>query len=122
MIRRPPRSTRTDTLFPYTTLFRSCQVKGAAHNRVVHLQRATMGYKQVSISAMSAKFIMHLSQRNLTFRLRLLRLQPLPVTSDAVVSQQYGGPFPSLVIDVRQLNPRHGVPAPARDLDRTGVG
>src|SRR3546814_17891313 len=24
MIRRPPRSTRTDTLFPYTTLFRAC--------------------------------------------------------------------------------------------------
>src|SRR3546814_2833360 len=37
MIRRPPRSTRTDTLFPYTTLFRSCastsapiQVKASA--------------------------------------------------------------------------------------------
>src|SRR3546814_14422963 len=28
MIRRPPRSTRTDTLFPYTTLFRSNKVKG----------------------------------------------------------------------------------------------
>src|SRR3546814_1133385 len=26
MIRRPPRSTRTDTLFPYTTLFRSVKV------------------------------------------------------------------------------------------------
>src|SRR3546814_7344519 len=26
MIRRPPRSTRTDTLFPYTTLFRSYAV------------------------------------------------------------------------------------------------
>src|SRR3546814_10207947 len=26
MIRRPPRSTRTDTLFPYTTLFRSIQL------------------------------------------------------------------------------------------------
>src|SRR3546814_4169163 len=25
MIRRPPRSTRTDTLFPYTTLFRSVE-------------------------------------------------------------------------------------------------
>src|SRR3546814_2463667 len=25
MLRRPPRSTRTDTLFPYTTLFRSCE-------------------------------------------------------------------------------------------------
>src|SRR3546814_2654519 len=31
MIRRPPRSTRTDTLFPYTTLFRSL---GAAHSRL----------------------------------------------------------------------------------------
>src|SRR3546814_6616442 len=29
MIRRPPRSTRTDTLFPYTTLFRSERVAGA---------------------------------------------------------------------------------------------
>src|SRR3546814_8038439 len=29
MIRRPPRSTRTDTLFPYTTLFRSSQASGA---------------------------------------------------------------------------------------------
>src|SRR3546814_19946387 len=29
MIRRPPRSTRTDTLFPYTTLFRS-EISGAA--------------------------------------------------------------------------------------------
>src|SRR3546814_2005410 len=28
MIRRPPRSTRTDTLFPYTTLFRSQQADG----------------------------------------------------------------------------------------------
>src|SRR3546814_1933298 len=26
MIRRPPRSTRTDTLFPYTTLFRSSEL------------------------------------------------------------------------------------------------
>src|SRR3546814_6611853 len=28
MIRRPPRSTRTDTLFPYTTLFRSTAFDG----------------------------------------------------------------------------------------------
>src|SRR3546814_13106896 len=28
MVRRPPSSTRTDTLFPYTTLFRSCQRGG----------------------------------------------------------------------------------------------
>src|SRR3546814_9522243 len=35
MIRRPPRSTRTDTLFPYTTLFRSRGERDAA----VHHQR-----------------------------------------------------------------------------------
>src|SRR3546814_9355830 len=29
MIRRPPRSTRTDTLFPYTTLFRTARCGGA---------------------------------------------------------------------------------------------
>src|SRR3546814_6734097 len=35
MIRRPPRSTRTDTLFPYTTLFRS----GDLHLRIGEVER-----------------------------------------------------------------------------------
>src|SRR3546814_19738989 len=34
MIRRPPRSTRTDTLFPYPTLFRSIQAAEAADIKV----------------------------------------------------------------------------------------
>src|SRR3546814_10232935 len=34
MIRRPPRSTRTDTLFPYTTLFRSRPLKRLELERV----------------------------------------------------------------------------------------
>src|SRR3546814_12445258 len=34
MIRRPPRSTRTDTLFPYTTLFRSQAVWRRTQSRV----------------------------------------------------------------------------------------
>src|SRR3546814_4498604 len=33
MIRRPPRSTRTDTLFPYTTLFRSRRTCGTVSER-----------------------------------------------------------------------------------------
>src|SRR3546814_953566 len=33
MIRRPPRSTRTDTLFPYTTLFRSRGPQGTLFGR-----------------------------------------------------------------------------------------
>src|SRR3546814_7120502 len=43
--RRPPRSTRTDTLFPYTTLFRSSQEKeGAAIGKVMRRK-----VRQVSI-------------------------------------------------------------------------
>src|SRR3546814_15528066 len=35
MIRRPPRSTRTDTLFPYTTLFRSQRHRPGAKRNIV---------------------------------------------------------------------------------------
>src|SRR3546814_16904671 len=42
MIRRPPRSTRTDTLFPYTTLFRSMAARhrfSRAHRRIARSLR-----------------------------------------------------------------------------------
>src|SRR3546814_17800679 len=54
MIRRPPRSTRTDTLFPYTTLFRSQEGKR------VRLQRKTQ--RPVVLDHMLAQ--VHLRQRN----------------------------------------------------------
>src|SRR3546814_1719519 len=40
MIRRPPRSTRTDTLFPYTTLFRSpaAQARQPGHRDAARLR------------------------------------------------------------------------------------
>src|SRR3546814_11301392 len=45
MIRRPPRSTRTDTLFPYTTLFRSppqfCSKLSLSGDGGSHLRAAT---------------------------------------------------------------------------------
>src|SRR3546814_15089783 len=49
MIRRPPRSTRTDTLFPYTTLFRSFHPRrGGDRCRhmglVVHVEPADLGF------------------------------------------------------------------------------
>src|SRR3546814_20635232 len=46
MIRRPPRSTRTDTLFPYTTLFRSpvrCDIAGHRAAEAEVLERAGEG-------------------------------------------------------------------------------
>src|SRR3546814_9649215 len=45
MIRRPPRSTRTDTLFPYTTLFRSAEdkLRAGAPFRVALAHRQSAG-------------------------------------------------------------------------------
>src|SRR3546814_13760108 len=46
MIRRPPRSTRTDTLFPYTTLFRSLPDEDAAAGRGSRGQRQARGVQR----------------------------------------------------------------------------
>src|SRR3546814_20473664 len=46
MIRRPPRSTRTDTLFPYTTLFRSLDIPPAFIGVHVGDYAYTFGYGQ----------------------------------------------------------------------------
>src|SRR3546814_2910253 len=43
MIRRPPRSTRTDTLFPYTTLFRSARPDGDSGVAAVGAGRTRRG-------------------------------------------------------------------------------
>src|SRR3546814_18282061 len=61
MIRRPPRSTRTDTLFPYTTLFRSFlpdavyQIAAIAFRKLIHPRskknkagRASLGLCQIA--------------------------------------------------------------------------
>src|SRR3546814_19369648 len=49
MIRRPPRSTRTDTLFPYTTLFRSRSVKTLAGGALVDFNATTSGLDQQTV-------------------------------------------------------------------------
>src|SRR3546814_20596705 len=47
MIRRPPRSTRTDTIFPYTTLFRSldCEINALLKLRADFNAKADGQYK-----------------------------------------------------------------------------
>src|SRR3546814_4310129 len=52
MIRRPPRSTRTDTLFPYTTLFRSDAEAGVENALREHRQHDEAGdYERAIINA-----------------------------------------------------------------------
>src|SRR3546814_8812148 len=49
MIRRPPRSTRTDTLFPYTTLFRSPVSVAALHELVLQSLDDDQAQETISI-------------------------------------------------------------------------
>src|SRR3546814_8856190 len=44
MIRRPPRSTRTDTLFPYTTLFRSVKSTACLRSSVIDIEAMIASY------------------------------------------------------------------------------
>src|SRR3546814_9990791 len=46
MLRRPPRSTRTDTLFPYTTLFRSWPLKKIGFNNPLEIA-PNPGWKKI---------------------------------------------------------------------------
>src|SRR3546814_13523102 len=54
MIRRPPRSTRTDTLFPYTTLFRSCDTPGDQQRLVTRKPIAPVGTMDLIVERAAA--------------------------------------------------------------------
>src|SRR3546814_5120722 len=55
MIRRPPRSTRTDTLFPYTTLFRSEKLRAVDGFRAIgfRLRIAIVDEHQIQVGTRS---------------------------------------------------------------------
>src|SRR3546814_7867897 len=59
MIRRPPRSTRTDTLFPYTTLFRSPVFQNFAVRIADHreLRRGTAPLDEIVIRILDAHLV-----------------------------------------------------------------
>src|SRR3546814_8228046 len=58
MIRRPPRSTRTDTLFPYTTLFRSV-VKAVNNSNRKTVKRMISATLDVMIGQISPKLVLN---------------------------------------------------------------
>src|SRR3546814_7936247 len=77
MIRRPPRSTRTDTLFPYTTLFRSW-----------HLSRRISGFR-ATLPELS-KTIATLNASILHAEAMICELQSAARTSDTPASPKSG--------------------------------
>src|SRR3546814_11398641 len=76
MIRRPPRSTRTDTLFPYTTLFRSEKVEGVRVLRIPfeHPAVKLLGVGQPSLSVQLDAALQRLLGRHLRQMRRADRL------------------------------------------------
>src|SRR3546814_8624695 len=80
MIRRPPRSTRTDTLVPYTTLFRSCAFHPFAGGEAA----ITFSLKSASVRIFCRNFITAFrccDQRPLAAA-RPYRLQPINSAND----------------------------------------
>src|SRR3546814_10815903 len=71
MIRRPPRSTRTDTLFPYTTLFRSVLADRCLCRGLLVIHDPDLAHDQV-----------HRRRAALADRGRLLRLRSEEHTSE----------------------------------------
>src|SRR3546814_6793179 len=65
MIRRPPRSTRTDTLFPYTTLFRSRRLVGERRAGQV---RQMLFFPRLVLDAMHRSVIDRVMQPGMPFR------------------------------------------------------
>src|SRR3546814_4411820 len=77
MIRRPPRSTRTDTLFPYTTLFRS--LLAPAHEEVAPLA-VEVAEREAAVAAGHARAdLRHLHQavpQTVAVHLQVLHVHP----------------------------------------------
>src|SRR3546814_20842010 len=79
MIRRPPRSTRTDTLFPYTTLFRSAgpgRMRGG-----INIQCHRVAFLAPGGASLERRAIGHLDRDEVIIGMRVLFHMSAPVTA-----------------------------------------
>src|SRR3546814_2906666 len=74
MIRRPPRSTRTDTLFPYTTLFRSDGAVEAALRGRLHDQAQVTAAQRVERGERAAAALFNRSEEHTSELQSLMRI------------------------------------------------
>src|SRR3546814_16065194 len=95
MIRRPPRSTRTDTLFPYTTLFRSRSsfieqppFRHFAHDSGTNDEIAEPLVSQTLLGVAGEYFIQHFKHGGFIDVLTDPSVQPLSVETHAQVDRK----------------------------------
>src|SRR3546814_3441155 len=101
MIRRPPRSTRTDTLFPYTTLFRSDRI---ANDAAVADSKYVIDYYRLSADRRllfgGGESYLPAYPRNIAGIVRRCMLRVFPQLQDVAIDYAWGG---TLAITMKRL-------------------
>src|SRR3546814_10299366 len=90
MIRRPPRSTRTDTLFPYTTLFRSLDSLGRQKLHAALLRQWIARTNKPGHHRLTTRFFQRCNANGMRGRDGVDRRR-CARDRDAVILQCYGG-------------------------------
>src|SRR3546814_14200437 len=112
IIRRPPRSTRTDTLFPYTTLFRSLPVTHDALEEIEPAQRLRQTGDAITDAGLLGRFALPLDRMIDVFKANWRALgayRPQPIPGDLTLIRTEDG-FPPEFLQERKstrLNSSH---------------
>src|SRR3546814_12713972 len=109
MIRRPPRSTRTDTLFPYTTLFRSLGWKKARKNKITVYHGSMTKPLNLSVDRSAKTTLAEQIRHEIATAIESGVLEP-------------GGRLPSWQDLAAQLGVARGTVRTAYEKDRKSVG
>src|SRR3546814_3139336 len=110
MIRRPPRSTRTDTLFPYTTLFRSlCAGSAQAPKTVKNREEFPMAKLDFYFSPGACSLATHicLEEAGATFTPKPTYTRKGQTRTPEYLALNPKGKVPMLVIDGKEIGRAH---------------
>src|SRR3546814_1528511 len=113
MIRRPPRSTRTDTLFPYTTLFRSDGPAAGSGDEIIvtaNKRSQNLQYVGLSVSAISGDALKNQQISNLADVAQIVPGLTFSQTANDTRSEEHTSELQSLMRNsyaVFCLNKKH---------------
>src|SRR3546814_18104179 len=101
MIRRPPRSTRTDTLFPYTTLFRSQAIitHAEAEARALLAKAEADADDLMTRRAAMAEDKIAAAERQAVADVRAHAAEAATAAAGAIIAQQHGARADKPLID-----------------------
>src|SRR3546814_7115137 len=111
MIRRPPRSTRTDTRFPYTTLFRSLQVGDTITVSILgrEIEAKIASFREINWDTMGFNFVVIFAPGTLEDAPHsFMATISMPADEEPAFSRAVANAFPSVsVIRVKERSEEH---------------